>query len=95
VPTYDIGGRTAPNLAELRIGVGYVPATLFRVTIKREDGTYFARLDNQLKDSNGDLRIAVNSSAFAAANYDVELESVNLRGDTELVGRLRLRVDAN
>ena len=92
-PVYPIGGRVAPTLAELRINVGYVQATLFKVTIKRDDGTYWARLDNQLKDSNGDLRLGFNSGAFAAGLYDVELETVNLRGgDGELVGRLRLRV---
>ncbi|HUO79398.1 MAG TPA: hypothetical protein VMU00_04585 [Steroidobacteraceae bacterium] len=94
IPTYPIGGRVAPTLAELRINVGYVQATLFKVTIKRDDGAYFARLDNQLKDSNGDLRLGFNSGAFAAGVYDVELETVNLRGgEGELVGRLRLRVD--
>ena len=93
VPTFPIGARTAPTLAELRITVGYVPATLFKVTIKRDDGTYFARLDNQLKDSNGDLRLAFNSGAFAAGVYEVTLETVNLRGDGELAGRLRLRID--
>jgi hypothetical protein len=94
VPTFPIGDRVAPTLAELRINLAHVPATLFVVTIKRDDGAYFARLDNQLKDSNGDLRLAFNSAAFAAGTYDVEIETVNLRGgDGELVGRLRLRVD--
>jgi len=93
VPTYAIGERVAPTLAELRIDLGYARATLFKVTIKRDDGTYYARLDNQLKDSNGDLRLAFNTGAFAVGLYDVELESVNLRGDGELAGRLRLRVD--
>ncbi len=93
VPTYPIGGRLAPTLAELRINVGYLQATLFKVTIKRDDGTYFARLDNQLKDSNGELRLGINTSAFAAGLYEVDLEAVNLRGDGDLVGRLRLRID--
>jgi hypothetical protein len=93
IPTFPIGGRTAPTLAELRIDVGYTRATLFKVTIKREDGTYYARLDNQLKDSNGELRLAFNTGAFAAGLYDVDLEAVNLRGDGELAGRLRLRID--
>jgi hypothetical protein len=93
VPAYPIGGRVSPTLAELRINVGSPQATLYKVTIKRDDGTYFARLDNQLRDSNGDLRLGFNTGAFAAGLYDVELESVNLRGEGELVGRLRLRID--
>lgn len=92
-PTYAIGSRSAPTLAELRINVGYTSATLFKVTLKRDDGTYYARLDNQLKDSNGDLRLAFNTAAFPAGVYDVDLEAVNLRGEGELVGRLRLRID--
>ncbi len=95
VPAYPIGGRVTPTLAELRLDVSFVQATLFRVTIKREDGTWFARLDNQLKDSNGDLRLGINTAAFPAGLYDVALETVNLRGGNgELVGRLQLRVDA-
>ena len=92
-PTYPIGNRTAPTLAELRINLAFTHATLFKVTIKRDDGTYFARLDNQLKDSNDDVRVAFNSAAFAAGLYEVDLEAVNLRGEGELAARLRLRVD--
>ena len=90
---FIITSRSAPTLAELRINVGYTSATLFKVTLKRDDGTYYARLDNQLKDSNGDLRLAFNTAAFPAGVYDVDLEAVNLRGEGELVGRLRLRID--
>ena len=93
VPTFTIGERLAPTLAELRVDLSYARATLFKVTIKRDDGTYYARLDNQLKDTNGELRLAFNTGAFAAGVYDVELESVNLRGDGEVAGRLRLRID--
>jgi hypothetical protein len=95
IPTFPIGNRGSPTLADLRINLAYTKATLFTVTIKRDDGTYFARLDNQLKDSNGDLRLAFNSAAFAVGVYDVELEAVSLRGgDGELAGRLRLRIDS-
>ncbi len=94
VPTVPIGARVGPTLAEIRINLSGVQATLYTVTVKRDDGTFFMRLDNQLKDSNGDLRIGVNSGAFPAGVYDVALETVNLRGgDGELVGRLRLRID--
>ena len=92
-PTYAIGARVSPTLAELRIKLDYTHATLFKVTVKRDDGTYFARLDNQLKDSNDELRLAFNSAVFAAGVYDVELEAVNLRGEGALTGRLRLRIE--
>ena len=94
-PVYALGGRGAPTFAELRIEIGRAPATLYRLTIKRDDGTYWARLDNQLRDSNGELRLALNSAAFAAGVYDVAVDSVNLRGDGAPAGHLRLRIDPN
>ena len=92
-PVYAIGERGAPTFAELRIDVGFAPSTPFRLTIKRDDGTYWARLDQQLRDSNGELRFAFNSAAFAAGLYDVTVESVSLRGQRMPIGHLRLRVD--
>ncbi len=92
-PTYPIGSRATPTLAELRVDVGYATGNLYRITLKRDDGTFWARLDNQLRDSNGELRLGFNSGAFVGGSYDVTIESVNLRGDGTLAGRLRLRVD--
>jgi hypothetical protein len=91
---YPIGTRVAPTLAELRIDTSFVKGNLFKAVIRRSDGTYWARLDNLLRDSNGELRIALNTSALAAGLYDLEVESVNLRGDGVAVGRLGLRVDS-
>ena len=93
VPVYPIGARVAPTLAELRIDMSFVRSNLFTAVIRRSDGIYWARLDNLMRDSNGDLRIALNTSALAAGLYDVELDSVSLRGDGEAVGRLGLRVE--
>lgn len=92
VPTYDIGTRVGPTLAELRIDVSHLRNTLYRATIKRDDGTYWAHLDNLLRDTNGVLRVGLNSGAFAAGTYTVELEAVTLRGRTAPAGKLRLRV---
>lgn len=94
VLTYNIGTRATPTLAELRFDLGYVKATLFRLVIKSEDGNYWGRLDNQVKDSSGELRIAINSGAFAAGLYRVEIDQVDLRGDGEPVGHLQLQVFA-
>ncbi|MFO0333990.1 MAG: hypothetical protein ACK53C_02970 [Pseudomonadota bacterium] len=92
VPTLDLGTRESPTLAELRIDTGWVRGNLFEAAVKRDDGTYWARLDNLVRDSNGELRLALNSGAFATGTYLVELQAVNLRGEGEIVGRFRLRV---
>ncbi|HXQ30960.1 MAG TPA: hypothetical protein VN790_03200 [Steroidobacteraceae bacterium] len=92
-PSYPIGTRTAPTFADLRVDVSYVRATLFKVIVKRDDGTYWARFDNQLRDSNGDLRLAFNSAAFAAGTYDVEIDAVDMHGNVVPAGWLRLRID--
>ena len=93
VPVYPIGARVAPTLAELRIDTSFVRNNLFTAVIRRSDGIYWARLDNLMRDSNGELRIALNTSALAAGLYDVEIESVSLRGDGVPAGRLELRVE--
>lgn len=95
VPTVSLGGRTSTSMVELRVSTTFVGATLYKATIKRDDGTFWARLDNLLRDSNGELRLGVNSGAFAAGVYDVSIAAVNLRGEGQEVGRLKLRVDAN
>jgi hypothetical protein len=96
VPTVSIGARRAPSLAELRLDTSYVRGgNLYKVTIKRDDGTFWARLDNVVRDSNGQLRIGFNSGAFAAGTYDVDVALVDLRGEGESVGAVKLRVEAN
>lgn len=95
VPVVTLGGRTTPSLAELRFVTSYASGNLYKAVIKRDDGTFWARLDNLVRDSNGELRLGVNTGAFAAGTYDVVIEQVNLRGDGETIGKVRLRVDAH
>ena len=92
VPAYEIGSRQGPTLAELRLDLAYSKAEFFKLLLKRDDGNYWGRLDNQVKDTNGDLRIALNSAAFAAGDYLVEIDAVNLRGEGAPVGYVRLRI---
>jgi hypothetical protein len=92
VPLYDLGSRNRPTLTELHIALKKSKATLYRVTIKRSDGTYWARLDNQIKDSEGALRLALNSGAFAVGTYSVSIESVDLYGRLSPAGELALRI---
>jgi hypothetical protein len=71
----------APDLIELAIDMGYSREYRFRLFVdKREQGRALV-LDSQLKDSNGDLKIAFNSSGMSAGAYDVRIEAEPTRGD--------------
>jgi hypothetical protein len=90
VPRYVIASADTPTLVELRLNMGGERASLYSVTIKRGDGTFWSRWENLVRDSNQDLRLALNSTALAQGDYDVYVDAVNLRGDGSTVGRLRL-----
>ena len=90
--TYKIGSRKSPTFAELRPDVRLMSGHLFSAKIERQDGTFWARFDNLLRDSNGELRIGVNSGALAAGSYRLEVRQINLRGDGEIAGVAHLQV---
>jgi len=92
---YPLGTRVAPTLAELHLDIGYASGNLYTVTIRRDDGTYWGALENLLRDSNGDLRLMLNSGIFAAGTYVLDIEAINLHGDSRPAGHLKLRVDAS
>ena len=55
----------------------------FRITIDRIDQGRVAVLHNLVKDSNGHLRVALNSSALGPGNYQLTIEGLSWRGDPE------------
>jgi hypothetical protein len=91
---YHIGNRYAPSLAELRIDLRNAPGFRYTINIRRDDGTHWERIENLTRDSNGYLRLGVNTSTFAAGIYDLEIAAQGLLEDTLPVGRVRLTVDA-
>jgi hypothetical protein len=81
-PAVIIGGGPA-QLADLKIDLSRSPYRAFRVTIDRVDQGRVAVLHNLLKDSNGHLRLALNSSALGPGNYQLTIEGLTWRGDPE------------
>jgi len=77
-PAIVIGG-TAAQLVDLHIDESRSPYKEFRVTIDRIDQGRVMIIDNLTKDSNGHLRVAVNSSAFGPGNYLLTIEGLTLR----------------
>lgn len=80
-PSVVIGGG-ASQLADLKIDMSRSDFRNFRVTIDRIDQGRVAILHNLTKDSNGHLRIALNSSAFGPGNYQMTIEGITWRGET-------------
>lgn len=81
-PAITIGGGTA-QLADLRIDMTRSPYRAFRVTIDRLDQGRVAILHNVMKDSNGHLHLAFNSSALGPGIYQFTIDGLTWRGDPE------------
>ena len=82
-PAITVGGGSAAQLADLKIDESRSPFHAFRVTIDRIDQGRVAIITNIAKDSNGNLRLAFNSSALGPGAYQFTIEGITWRGDTE------------
>jgi hypothetical protein len=81
-PAINIGGGSV-HLADFKIDESRSPYHAFRVTIDRIDQGRVGVITNLTKDSNGHLRIALNSSALGPGNYQLTIEGLNWRGEAE------------
>ncbi len=82
-PAITIGGGGSTQLADLKIDESRSPYKIFRVTIDRIDQGRVAVISELGKDSNGHLRIALNSSALGPGNYQFTIEGLTWKGDAE------------
>jgi hypothetical protein len=67
-------------MAEFKHDLSWSSYSNFRITIDRVDQGRVAVLNNLAKDSNGHVRIALNSSALGPGEYQVMLEGLDWRG---------------
>jgi hypothetical protein len=81
-PAVVIGGGPA-QLVDLKIDESRSAYKTFRITIDRIDQGRVAVLHNLVKDTNGHLRIALNSTALGPGNYQLTIEGLSWRGDPE------------
>ena len=77
------GGAGGAQLADLKIDESRSPYHTFRITIDRIDQGRVAVISGLDKDSNGHLRIALNSSALGPGNYQLTLEGLDWRGQPQ------------
>jgi len=78
-PMVTFGGATT-ELADMKIDVSWSRYTNFRVQIDRVDQGRVLLLGNLERDSNGHLRIALNSSALGPGDYTITMEGLDWKG---------------
>ena len=74
-----IGGADT-EMADFKFDVSWSSYSNFRVIVDRVDQGRVAVLTNLVRDSNGHLRISLNSSAVGPGDYQVALEGLDWRG---------------
>jgi hypothetical protein len=85
--------RAAPLLMNVHIDLGYTQKLLqFRVFVDKQDQGRALVLNNLLKDSNGELRVTLNSTGLSAGIYTVRIEALPPRGIPIPIGWLIIEV---
>ncbi len=85
--------RAAPQLMDVHIDLGYTNKLVqFRLLVDKKDQGRALILNNLLKDSNGELRMTLNSTGLAAGIYNVRIEALPFRGSPIPIGWLILDV---
>jgi hypothetical protein len=79
-PAVTVGGIDA-QLADLKIDLSRSAYRMFRVTIDRIDQGRVGVLYNLMKDSNGHVRIALNTTALGPGNYLLSIDGMTWKGE--------------
>jgi hypothetical protein len=82
-PAIIIGGGSEAQLADFRIDESRSPYRLFRITIDRINQGRVGIIDHLAKDSDGNLRIALNSTALGPGDYQLTIEGLSWQGQPQ------------
>jgi hypothetical protein len=85
--------RSAPQLMDVHIDLNYTnKLAQFRLFVDKKDQGRALILNNVMKDSNGELRMTLNSTGLSAGLYNVRIEALPPRGSPVPLGWLILEV---
>ncbi len=82
-PVIVIGGGSEAQLADLRIDESRSSYRLFRITIDRINQGRVGIIDRLARDSDGNLRIALNSTALGPGDYQLTIEGLTWQGQPQ------------
>lgn len=81
-----------PELLDLYLPVAYSDFKLFAITIDKVDAGRVLDVERLSPDSNHELRLSLNSSAFGPGEYRLRLQGYTWRGERLDAGWIRLQV---
>ncbi|HXA36677.1 MAG TPA: hypothetical protein VNW26_10115 [Steroidobacteraceae bacterium] len=85
--------RSAPQLLDVHIDLNYTDKLMqFRMFVDKQDQGRALILNDLLKDSNGELRMTLNSTGLGAGIYSARLEALPFKGSPIPIGWLILEV---
>jgi hypothetical protein len=91
-PSTAIGWPDPAQLLELRIDVTEIRYNSFSLTIEKLGEARIMQVRRIAPDSNRELRLALNSSAFGPGEYRIDLQGYTWRGELVDAGWLRVRL---
>ncbi len=81
-----------PQLLELHFPVGYTHYQAFALVVEKVDQGRVMVVERMAADSNRELRLSINSSAFGPGEYRMRIQGYTWRGERNDVGWVRLLV---
>jgi hypothetical protein len=72
---------TRAQMAELKFQLGWSSFALYRLTIERVGQGRAMVLNNLQRDSNGEVRVSLNTHLLGPGNYQIQMEGMSLRGE--------------
>jgi hypothetical protein len=91
-PDFTLAWPEPPQLLELHLPVGYAAYVNFAVIIDKVDQGRVLVVERLAPDSNKELLLSVNSSAFGPGEYRLRLQGYTWRGERVDVGWVRLLI---
>jgi hypothetical protein len=90
--TLALGWMRPPQWLDLYIDVSEGKYTQFMIRVEKVDEGLVMQMRRVARDSNRELRLALNSSAFGPGDYLFKIDGYNWRGQTEDVGWIRINL---
>lgn len=91
--TLALGWLQPPQFMELIFDASQTAYSQFQITIDKIDGGRVMQIRRVARDSNKEVRLALNSSAFGPGDYTLKVEGYTWRGQLEPFGWARLGLE--